>query len=155
MWDGSQPRTTSKMGREPVKFLMCKFRSFINLGKFLDTVSLNTFFYPILCPLSFWNSSYRYVKSYWFFLTGPWGRFISLSRSFFFFSIFQVLMISVAVSSSSLTLVISNLWLNLASEFYFRRFVFHFLNLHFFYSFVLFFFLDWEIQAYWPLHSWT
>ena len=31
--------------------------------------------------------------------------------------------------------VISNLWLNLASEFYFRHFIFHFLNLHFFYSF--------------------
>lgn len=65
VWDGSEPRATSKMAREPVKFfLMCKFRSFTNLGKFLDTVSLHTFFYPILCPFSFWNSSYRCVKSY-------------------------------------------------------------------------------------------
>lgn len=60
--DGAQPRATSKMAGEPVKiFWMCKFISFTNLGKFLATVSLNTFFYPILPPLFFWISTYRYI----------------------------------------------------------------------------------------------
>lgn len=150
--DGPQLRAATKISGSVNLYLL------LICGKFQPLFLQVVFSTPSPLPLSFWISNYRNLE----FLIFSHRSLRFYLPPNFFSSILQVLIIFIALSSSSPTLLSFPIYglIHLVNFFYFRHFIFHFLNLHL----VLFFFNSFnsffntpptppsrKIQAYLPL----